>query len=206
MMAATDHPRVIGSLQPIIATEGDDIILPCHLNPPINVERLTVEWSKPDLKPDPSDRLSRVEIVHLYRNRREVTDMKIQSYFQRTQLFPAGLKQGNISLKITNVSQEDSGRYKCLIPKLMSNEKEAIVVLQVEPKLVPASTTETPLGPETLPTLAPTVTTAEGRNRLLILVPIVLVLVLVAATGVISLKYKHRNPKLDLTQKKLLPV
>ncbi|KAM3590900.1 uncharacterized protein V6R79_018628 [Siganus canaliculatus] len=173
LLTVTGHLQVIGSLQPITATEGDDIILPCHLNPPINVERQTVEWSKPDLKPDPSDRLSRVEIVHLYRNRREVTDMKIQSYLQRTQLFPEGLKQGNISLKITNVSLEDSGRYKCLIPKLKTDEKEAIVVLRVAPTLVPASATP-----------AANMDVEGPRNHLLILVLIGLVLVLVLVTVV----------------------
>lgn len=124
-------PRVIGSLTPIVAAPGDDVILPCHLEPSVNVEALTLEWSKPDLKPDPSDRLSRVEYVHLYRDRREVPDMKIQSYVKRTALFTDGLKHGNISLKIMNVSLEDGGRYKCFIPKLKSPFKDSVVQLVV---------------------------------------------------------------------------
>uniref|UniRef100_A0A3P9ARJ1 Ig-like domain-containing protein n=1 Tax=Maylandia zebra TaxID=106582 RepID=A0A3P9ARJ1_9CICH len=122
---------VIGSNLPIIASPGDDVILPCHLAPMFDVQGLTVEWSKPDLKPDPSDRLSRVEYVHLYRDRKEVPDMKMASYFRRTELFMDDMKHGNISLKILNVSEEDNGRYRCFIPKLQSRVKAAVVELVV---------------------------------------------------------------------------
>ncbi|XP_030287897.1 myelin-oligodendrocyte glycoprotein-like isoform X2 [Sparus aurata] len=134
--------RVIGSPQPIVAALGDDIILPCHVEPQIDVTGLTVEWSKPDLKPDPNDRLRRVEYVHLYRDAREDLDMKITEYVKRTELFADGLTRGNISLKITNVTFEDEGRYQCFIPKLKSLFKSSIIHLSVEPKSV---TTETPL-------------------------------------------------------------
>eukprot|EP00064_Thunnus_orientalis_P020138 superscaffoldBa00005382_g20270 len=123
--------EVIGSTQPIIASPGDDVILPCHLDPEFNVKGLTVEWSKPDLKPDPSDRLSRVDYVHLYRDRREVPDMKIPAYLNRTELFTDELERGNISLKIMNVTLADEGRYRCLVPKLKSSVKSAIVELVV---------------------------------------------------------------------------
>ncbi len=123
--------RVIGSLQPIVAAPGDDVILPCHVKPAINVVGLTVEWSKPDLQPDPNDRLSRVEYVHLYRDTREVPDMKLSSYVRRTALFTDGLRQGNISLKIINVTLADEGRYKCFLPKLKSQNQFSIVRLIV---------------------------------------------------------------------------
>uniref|UniRef100_A0A669CEM4 Ig-like domain-containing protein n=1 Tax=Oreochromis niloticus TaxID=8128 RepID=A0A669CEM4_ORENI len=126
---------VIGSNLPIIAALGDDVILPCHLEPMFDVQGLTVEWSKPDLKPDPSDRLSRVEYVHLYRDRQEVPDMKMASYFRRTELFMDDMKHGNISLKILNVSEEDNGRYRCFIPKLRSRVKAAVVELVVGEKI-----------------------------------------------------------------------
>uniref|UniRef100_A0A3Q2W1D5 Ig-like domain-containing protein n=1 Tax=Haplochromis burtoni TaxID=8153 RepID=A0A3Q2W1D5_HAPBU len=115
---------VIGSNLPIIAAPGDDVILPCHLEPTFNVQGMTVEWSKPDLKPDPSDRLSR-----------EVPDMKMASYFRRTELFMDDMKHGNVSLKILNVSEEDNGRYRCFIPKLRSGVKSAIVELIVGQKI-----------------------------------------------------------------------
>uniref|UniRef100_A0A3Q4G6Q5 Ig-like domain-containing protein n=1 Tax=Neolamprologus brichardi TaxID=32507 RepID=A0A3Q4G6Q5_NEOBR len=126
VMTVISEVLVIGSNLPIIAAPGDDVILPCHLEPMFDVQGLTVEWSKPDMKPDPSDRLSRVEYVHLYRDRQEVPDMKMASYFRRTELFMDDMKHGNISL---NVSEEDNGRYRCFIPKLQSKVKAAVVEL-----------------------------------------------------------------------------
>nr|XP_024654821.1 CD276 antigen-like [Maylandia zebra] len=131
---------VIGSNLPIIAAPGDDVILPCHLEPTFDVQGLTVEWSKPNLKPDPSD-----EYVHLYRHGKEVPDMKMASYFRRTELFMDDMKHGNISLKILNVSEEDNGRYRCFIPKLQSRVKAAVVELVVDQNFAKTSTTETPL-------------------------------------------------------------
>uniref|UniRef100_A0A671VJV8 Myelin-oligodendrocyte glycoprotein-like n=1 Tax=Sparus aurata TaxID=8175 RepID=A0A671VJV8_SPAAU len=124
--------RLIGSAETIVAALGDDIILPCHVEPQIDVTGLTVEWSKPDLKPYPNDRLRRVEYVHLYRDAREDLDMKIAEYVKRTEL----------KIKITNVTFEDEGRYQCFIPKLKSHFKSSIIYLSVVPKSV---TTETPL-------------------------------------------------------------
>ncbi|XP_039457446.1 butyrophilin subfamily 3 member A2-like isoform X1 [Oreochromis aureus] len=43
--------RLIGPNQPIIATAGEDITLPCHLVPGVNVAAVTLEWTKPDMDP-----------------------------------------------------------------------------------------------------------------------------------------------------------
>lgn len=174
--------QVIGSHESIVAAQGDDVVLPCRVEPQTNVARYTVEWSRPDLKPDPNDRLSRVEYVHLYRDSREVPDMKISSYAQRTALFAEGLVYGDISLKIMNVTLEDRGRYKCFIPKLKSStEKFSILHLDVEPVSTNASTTET------LPTPRLNEMDVDGGfSRLpvaIIVVPCILVMI---GVGVIS--------------------
>uniref|UniRef100_A0A3Q2X9B3 Ig-like domain-containing protein n=1 Tax=Haplochromis burtoni TaxID=8153 RepID=A0A3Q2X9B3_HAPBU len=110
---------VVGSNRPTVAAPGDTVVLPCHLEPTFDVRGLTVEWSRLDLKPDPSDQLSRVEYVHLYRDRNE------------DRLFADAMEHGNISLKLTNVSEGDAGRYRCFVPKLQSRVKFAIVELVV---------------------------------------------------------------------------
>ncbi|XP_041634866.1 CD276 antigen-like [Cheilinus undulatus] len=124
--------KVIGSPQPIKASPGIDVILPCHVEPPVDVVRLTVEWSKLDLEPNHND-----HYVHLYRDRREILDMKLPSFLQRTELFTNDLRQGNISLKITNITLEDEGRYRCFIPKLRSRIRSSVVQLVVEPLTAP---------------------------------------------------------------------
>ncbi|XP_070710464.1 myelin-oligodendrocyte glycoprotein-like [Pempheris klunzingeri] len=201
-MSVKGELRLIGSLQPIVAAVGDDVILPCHLEPGFDVQRLTVEWSKPDLKPDPSDPLRRVEYVHLYRDRREVRDMKIQSYARRTALFRDGLKRGNISLKITNVTLADEGRYRCLIPKLKSQMRDSIVQLIVEPNSVQTPTTETPFHPRSVQTAAPEEAEEEeeedvpgGRSHLSALIPAVVFCVLILAAGYLL---KQRRQKQNL--------
>ncbi|XP_022616883.1 myelin-oligodendrocyte glycoprotein-like isoform X1 [Seriola dumerili] len=154
-MSAEGPLQVIGSPQPILATPGDDVILPCHVEPPVNVAGLTVEWSRPDLRPDPNDLQKRVGFVHLYRDSREVLDMKISSYVLRTALFLDDLRRGNISLKITNVTLADEGRYRCFIPKLKSLKKSSIIRLDIDQSSNKTST-ETPLYPKILQTPGPT--------------------------------------------------
>ncbi|XP_054876181.1 butyrophilin-like protein 8 [Poeciliopsis prolifica] len=39
----TDEVKVVGH-DPIHAKVGDDVILPCHLEPPFDVNKLTIEW------------------------------------------------------------------------------------------------------------------------------------------------------------------
>ncbi|XP_035531063.1 myelin-oligodendrocyte glycoprotein-like [Morone saxatilis] len=205
------QPRVVGSLQPIVAVLGDDVILPCRLQPSLNVERLTVEWSRPDLKPDPSDRLSRVDYVHLHRDRREDTDMKLRSYVGRTELSEDGLRSGDISLKILNVTLEDGGRYRCFIPKLKGPVKDSVVTLVVEPNSV-QTTTETQLGPRDLQTPDPNNETnvKAGRSHpgALIAVVVCILLVLVGGVGVYLLKHKKQQKllKYDDAPNKPSPV
>ncbi|KAK5848116.1 hypothetical protein PBY51_005761 [Eleginops maclovinus] len=141
--------HLIGPHQPIIAFLGDDVILPCSVAPDYDVRGLTVEWSQPDLKPDPSDRLGNVEYVYVYRRRREEVDMKLPAFVGRTALFREELKVGNISLKISNVTLADAGKYRCFIPKLEGGVKEALVLLVVEPKTNSTLMTESQTPPQT---------------------------------------------------------
>lgn len=114
---------MVGSLQPIVATSGDDVVLPCHLEPSQNAEEALVEWSRHDA--------NRVQYVHVYRDHGEVTDMKTASYLRRTALFTEELKHGNISLKIMDVTPADEGNYRCFIPTLRSPVKDSTVRLIV---------------------------------------------------------------------------
>ncbi|XP_027893539.1 CD276 antigen-like isoform X2 [Xiphophorus couchianus] len=140
--------QVTSSRQPVVAAQGDDVILQCLVEPPLDMVDMTVEWSRPDAKHRPKG----MEYVHLYRDNREVLDMKSSSYHGRTALFAGGLRHGNISLIITNVTTADEGTYKCFVPKLHGNTKSSIVHLIVDqnsnlkpPKTI---TSETRLHPE----------------------------------------------------------
>ncbi|KAF7647061.1 hypothetical protein LDENG_00177970 [Lucifuga dentata] len=137
---------VIGSPEQIVAVVGDDVILPCHLEPQANAEDLTVEWARLDLQPERFDSSSNSEYVHLYRDGEDIPDSQMASYIGRTDLLGGDeLRRGNVSLKLTNVTLSDQGQYRCLLPRLKSPVKAAVIQLVVESNLTGTSTTATPL-------------------------------------------------------------
>ena len=111
--------EVIGSHQPIKALVGQDIILPCHLEPQFNVTTLTVEW-----------RLS-ATLVHVYRNRKDDLTLQHKDFRGRTSLFHDEMSNGNISLKISSVTEADAGNYTCFVPRLHSEFRRGYISLIV---------------------------------------------------------------------------
>ncbi|XP_039677332.1 butyrophilin subfamily 3 member A2-like [Perca fluviatilis] len=101
--------QLFGAPKPIVATVGDDIILPCHLKPTEDVAAKTLEWTRPNLNP---------RFVFVWRAGQDLENVKNPSYKGRTSLFPDELKQGNMSLKLSKVNPSDAGRYKCYIPDM----------------------------------------------------------------------------------------
>ncbi|XP_078791971.1 myelin-oligodendrocyte glycoprotein-like [Oryzias latipes] len=120
--------------EPIIAAPGDDVILPCRLDSQEDLSGFTIEWSKMEIKPDP------YSFVCYYQFRRIVTEVMIKSFIPRVSLNQDGLKRGDVTLKIRNVSLQDEGKYSCFIPG--KNFRET-VQLVVEPNGVRAPTMET---------------------------------------------------------------
>ncbi|XP_074480679.1 butyrophilin subfamily 3 member A2-like [Sebastes fasciatus] len=111
--------QMIGPPQPIVALVGDDIILPCHLEPAVDVAAMTLEWTRSDLNSI---------FVFVWRAGKDLVHVKDPSYTGRTSLFTDGLKHGNISLKLSKVKLSDEGRYKCYVADL---DKESLVELVV---------------------------------------------------------------------------
>uniref|UniRef100_A0A667ZE85 Ig-like domain-containing protein n=1 Tax=Myripristis murdjan TaxID=586833 RepID=A0A667ZE85_9TELE len=100
---------VIGSPQPIVALAGDDVILPCHLEPAISDFSDTVEWTREDLDPP---------YLHVHQSGRLLVQLQNPLYKYRTILFVDELKNGNVSLKLFTVTISDEGRYLCFIPSM----------------------------------------------------------------------------------------
>uniref|UniRef100_A0A665TFY8 Ig-like domain-containing protein n=2 Tax=Echeneis naucrates TaxID=173247 RepID=A0A665TFY8_ECHNA len=114
--------------QPIIALIGNDVTLPCHLQPGINVIDWRVEWTKPGLDP---------QHVHVHEEGRMLYQTQNPSFSLRTRLFMDELLQGNVSMMIFRVTLSDEGTYRCTIP---SAHKEALVHLRVGSVSSPAVT------------------------------------------------------------------
>ncbi|XP_029610578.1 butyrophilin subfamily 1 member A1-like [Salmo trutta] len=114
--------QVVGPADPVVALAGDDIILPCFLKPSVSAENMTVEWTRLNLTRGN---------VHLYLDSRDSNEDQHPSYRGRTSLFNEELKNGNVSLKLTNVTLSDAVSYRCFIPTLTSQVNETTVQLLV---------------------------------------------------------------------------
>uniref|UniRef100_A0A667WMR0 Ig-like domain-containing protein n=1 Tax=Myripristis murdjan TaxID=586833 RepID=A0A667WMR0_9TELE len=105
--------HVIGSPQPIVALAGDDVVLPCRLEPAISDFSGTVEWTKEGLNPP---------FVHVHESSGQVVQSQNPLYKYRTVLFVDELKNGNVSLKLFGVTVSDEGTYLCFIPSIRKGD------------------------------------------------------------------------------------
>lgn len=110
---------MIGPLQPIVAMAGDDVILPCHIEPAKDVVSIAVEWARPELKP---------RFVHVRRDGVELLIDQNPSYLGRTLMSVNKLKCGDISLKLSKVKLSDEGTYRCYIPELHRDSTVQLLV------------------------------------------------------------------------------
>ncbi|XP_035985466.1 butyrophilin subfamily 2 member A2-like [Fundulus heteroclitus] len=103
----------------IKAMTCDDVVLPCHVSPPGDHSLASVEWGRPDLMP---------RFVYVWYNQKEYLSDQNTAYRGRTSLFHDKLKDGDVSLKLSNVRHSDNGKYRCYSPR---DETEYFVKLLV---------------------------------------------------------------------------
>ncbi|XP_043954812.1 myelin-oligodendrocyte glycoprotein-like [Gambusia affinis] len=182
--------HLIGSSQPIVAAPGDDVVLPCQVDPEWDVVGKTVEWSRPDLKP--SGPQKRVEYVFVYRFRKTDRDMMMDTYIQRTSLSQDGLRRGDVSLTIRNVSLQDHGRFRCFIPRLGIDTE---LLLVVDPNFVSTTTETVPHRNLITPTPQEETVTIGRRSRLVLVFPIILFIISLSLLFIFSLTKCSKNSK-----------
>uniref|UniRef100_A0A3P9LDQ0 Ig-like domain-containing protein n=1 Tax=Oryzias latipes TaxID=8090 RepID=A0A3P9LDQ0_ORYLA len=117
--------ELIGSDKTIIAAPGDDVILPCRLDSEEDLRHFSVEWTKLDMKQDPQ---GHIPFVLLYWDGKILTKVMMESFTQRVSLNQDGLKRGDATLEIRNVSLQDEGKYSCFIPDENFRETVQLVV------------------------------------------------------------------------------
>nr|XP_020515339.2 golgin subfamily A member 6-like protein 22 [Labrus bergylta]XP_029138503.1 golgin subfamily A member 6-like protein 22 [Labrus bergylta]XP_029138504.1 golgin subfamily A member 6-like protein 22 [Labrus bergylta] len=127
MNSCRAQSEVIVPSQPVVSLVGEDVILPCHLDPVMNAFDITVEWARPDLNP---------RFVHLWRQGEELETIKHPSFSGRTSVFIDELEKGNISLKLSKVKVSDEGGYKCFMPALSKMSTVQLVVGSVSSPVV----------------------------------------------------------------------
>uniref|UniRef100_A0A3Q2D7L5 Ig-like domain-containing protein n=1 Tax=Cyprinodon variegatus TaxID=28743 RepID=A0A3Q2D7L5_CYPVA len=90
--------------QIIKAMLGDDVVLPCHIKASEDPSQITIEWGRPDLKP---------RFVYVWHNQKEYLTDQNTAYIGRASLFHDKLNDGDVSLKLSNVTHSDNGKYRC---------------------------------------------------------------------------------------------
>ncbi|XP_030608916.1 butyrophilin subfamily 2 member A2-like [Archocentrus centrarchus] len=185
------QPLVVGPSQAVVATVGEEIVLPCHIKPEMDASRMRLEWARPDLTPG---------FVHVWADNKEHVVNKQPSYGGRTSLMIHKLEHGDVSLKLSNVTVSDEGTYRCLVPQVgrevfiklvvgaaslpfirVMNRTSSRVVLQCESagwypepellwldsegNLLSAGPTETLRGPDDLYTVSSRVTVEKRHSN-----------------------------------------
>uniref|UniRef100_A0A671UVT8 Ig-like domain-containing protein n=1 Tax=Sparus aurata TaxID=8175 RepID=A0A671UVT8_SPAAU len=103
----------------MVTLVGEDVVLPCRLEPPLDAVSKSVEWARPDLEP---------RFVHVWHEGRDHLVNQNPSYKGRTSVSINKLKQGDLSLFLSAVKLSDHGLYRCYFPQ---KSKESTVELVV---------------------------------------------------------------------------
>ncbi|XP_066512788.1 myelin-oligodendrocyte glycoprotein-like [Hoplias malabaricus] len=119
--AVTERFKVVGPAAPLIVDHGEDVVLPCSLQPKVSAVDMSVEWRKLEMT---------TLTVHLYKDFKDRLDEQAEIFRGRTSLSKEGLKTGNTSLKLSAVQPSDEGVYICLI-KSRSGYDDVTVRLKI---------------------------------------------------------------------------
>uniref|UniRef100_A0A671TLL3 Butyrophilin subfamily 3 member A2-like n=1 Tax=Sparus aurata TaxID=8175 RepID=A0A671TLL3_SPAAU len=109
----------VGPPQPVMAMVGDDIVLPCQLETPVDAVSMTMEWGRPDLDP---------RFVYVWHDGQELLVEQNKAYKGRASLSINKLKHGDLSLTLSKVNISDNGIYRCYIPKLSEEHLVELLV------------------------------------------------------------------------------
>ncbi|KAG7233539.1 hypothetical protein INR49_006890 [Caranx melampygus] len=124
--AVSPQSKLVCSHQPIIAFVGDDVVLPCRLEPPISASGRTVVWTNLGLDP---------KYIHIHEEGLKYW-LQHLSYKNRTQVFVEELERGNVSMKIFKVKVSDEGKYRCHIASVQEEASVHLIVGSVSSPVV----------------------------------------------------------------------
>ncbi|XP_036385842.1 butyrophilin-like protein 2 [Megalops cyprinoides] len=103
--ARIDGFSVHGPAEPLIVQRGDSVMLPCSVDTPLPLQELEVEWKRTDSE----------TMVHLFQDGEIRPESQDERYSGRAEFFAEEIPKGNFSLLLVNVTQQDRGKYKCVV-------------------------------------------------------------------------------------------
>uniref|UniRef100_A0A3Q3RGN0 Ig-like domain-containing protein n=1 Tax=Mastacembelus armatus TaxID=205130 RepID=A0A3Q3RGN0_9TELE len=101
-VVSPEAARIICPNEPIEAEIGEDVRLPCLLDPGLDLSDLTVDWT----------RVNDSKVVFSYRSRMINDIDQLEQYRNRTRLSREDLSVGNMELQMFSAQLSDSGRYR----------------------------------------------------------------------------------------------
>ncbi|XP_026178784.1 butyrophilin subfamily 3 member A2-like isoform X1 [Mastacembelus armatus] len=116
-----------GPAQTVTALVGEDVVLPCHLEPAADAVSSTVEWGRLDLEP---------RFVHVWHEGQNLLVNQNPVYTGRTSVSPEKLRTGDLSLQLSAVTHSDNGRYRCLFPSQRKTTTVQLVVGSVSSPVI----------------------------------------------------------------------
>ncbi|XP_038624387.1 butyrophilin subfamily 1 member A1-like [Tachyglossus aculeatus] len=119
---------VIGPVEPVLALEGGDAEMTCHLNTKESAEFMEVRW----FRSQPSN------LVHLYYKGKDLCGEQMKEYQGRTELVTDAIDYGSVAIRIRNVRVSDEGNYHCSFYDDFHDDK-ALLELQVVAPLFPTA-------------------------------------------------------------------
>ncbi|XP_023202782.1 uncharacterized protein LOC111611191 isoform X2 [Xiphophorus maculatus] len=99
----------------ISAVPGQSVSLPCRL--PNIKPAVVVQWTRPDLEP---------EYVLLFRDEQPDPENQHPSFRKRVELQERRMKDGDVSLLLSNVTTSDSGKYECRVFQRVSSGRKTV--------------------------------------------------------------------------------
>ncbi|XP_065806889.1 butyrophilin-like protein 10 isoform X2 [Labrus bergylta] len=125
LFSVVDGPTSGSTQDDITAKVGDTVILPAHLQTPLDLSKLRIIWTYEDRK----DRF-----VYEYHNEKIMDQRQLVNYQGRASLNLSEIANGTFSLKLTNVTLRDAGQYSLILhnKNLRHNRAEIKVSLKIE--------------------------------------------------------------------------
>ncbi|XP_030066706.1 selection and upkeep of intraepithelial T-cells protein 1-like [Microcaecilia unicolor] len=102
-LSEAENFKLISPDYPVVVILGEDVVLLCHLSPPINATNMEVRWFRTRFE----------SLVHLYDDGKDQNNRQLPEYQGRTELIRDHISSGNVSLRIHSVRLKDEGRYIC---------------------------------------------------------------------------------------------
>uniref|UniRef100_A0A3Q2VJD1 Ig-like domain-containing protein n=1 Tax=Haplochromis burtoni TaxID=8153 RepID=A0A3Q2VJD1_HAPBU len=113
---------VVTTTSPVTGTRGHQVTLPCWLSPQQNAEELEVRWYRTNRFDSP--------VMHYQSKKFKYEGSYVgRVSFGLKDAASGGLNSGDVSLKLLNVTIEDTGYYICLVSSSQGYDRSPVNLL-----------------------------------------------------------------------------